>query len=112
MFKIQNMDRINRLIAMQAENTNDPFLIYAIGLEYNKLNQWSEADVWFSKLDHQPEYLPRYFHHGRCLLQLNRHSDAISVFEKGKEVAKRQGDYKTASEINEVLISLGVSDED
>jgi uncharacterized protein HemY len=93
-------ERIRQLKEWLAESPNDPFLIYALATEYRSTD-WQEARYYFEKLltDH-PDYAPTYYHAAALWAQIGETEKAASIYLKGLEVCKLQGDRKAWAELN------------
>ncbi len=95
------------LKAYLREDPDDSFSLYALSLEYARLNHLSEAVELLEKvLDRDPDYLATYYQLGKLKEQQRDFNNASSVYAKGMEVARRQKDQKTLSELQSALDSL------
>lgn len=94
------MDRIERIKEMLNESQADSFLQHALALEYIKLGNDEEARRLFEELlNREPGYIGSYYHLAK-LLERNDHMDeAIKVYEKGMEEAKKAGDNHAFGEL-------------
>lgn len=100
--------RIEKLQRLAAQKPNDPFLLYALALEYRKEALEEDAERYFQKLiDEHPDYVPVHFQFGQFLVDLGREEEARAVLRNGFEVARGQGDSKAESEIESLLDTLG-----
>lgn len=99
-------DRLEKLLTFEKENPDDPFILYGLALEYQKIDE-DKATAYFDKLITQhADYLPAYYHFGCMLTRQGNEEKAIKVFEKGYDLALSQGDRKTANEIDLELDDL------
>lgn len=103
------MERIELLKGFLAEDPGDNFSMYALALEYVKINNVNEAIRLLEQLlEKNPGYLAAYYQLGK-LYELQRNfPKASSIFEKGLEVAHEQKDQKT---FNELQSALGLLEE-
>jgi tetratricopeptide (TPR) repeat protein len=102
------MSRLEKLTAMLAENPQDIFLRYAIGMELKGQEQYEEAISLFTELTREtPPYVPAFFMSAQSLAAIDRINEARSVLRDGIEVARVQGDSHAAGEMSEFLASLG-----
>jgi Tfp pilus assembly protein PilF len=87
------MDRLEKLKAFLEENPRDNFIRHAMALEYIKLGNDQEARTLFENiLSDDPAYTGSYYHLA-ILLERNEETDeAVKVYEKGMEMAKKAGD--------------------
>jgi len=96
-------NRINRLHSFLEQNPNDEFSIYALALEYKKLNQIDESIRMFTQcIQINNSNLASYYQ----LCEIYASNNQIDLFkhyvEKAKNIATEQNDIKTLNE----LISL------
>jgi tetratricopeptide (TPR) repeat protein len=101
------MNRLEQLMQMLESNSDDPFLNYAIAMEYVSSEDFSAA---IEKLEwlHQnkSDYLPVYYQLAHLYQEANRTDDAIQIYEQGIEVALAQKEMKTAGELRSALEEL------
>ncbi len=98
------MERIELLKGFLAEDPGDNFSLYALALEYVKLNNVTEAIQLLEKLlEKNPGYLAAYYQLGKLFEMQQQPDRASGVFEKGIEVARRQKNQKTLSELQSAL---------
>lgn len=101
------MSKINQLLEFLKENPKDPFINYALALEYCKLNNFEKANELFQLLTlHHPDYLATYLHYGNLLAQSGKSEEASVIYTKGIEVALAQKNMKAKGEIEQALWML------
>lgn len=101
------MDRKEELLIMLEEEKDDPFLHYALGLEYLKEMNYQEALRYFQKtLSLDNHYTAAYYQLGMIFRELDIVDVARDYFEKGKQIAEEQKDRRTAGEFEEALENL------
>ena len=101
------MDRIDKIKEMLRENATDSFLQHALALEYIKLGNDSEARKLFeSILENEPAYIGSYYHLAKLLERIGETDNAIKVYEKGMEEAKKAGDNHSLSELRSAFEEL------
>lgn len=95
-----NSARIDKLLSILAETPNDPFVLYALALEYKSTNP-KEALRFFNKLleDH-PDYLPAYYQAALFNEASGQKEAALHLYKKGIELAKNQNDQGTLRELS------------
>ncbi|HEY6989292.1 MAG TPA: tetratricopeptide repeat protein [Bryobacteraceae bacterium] len=97
-------DRLGILKQMVAEDANNSFARYGLGMEYVKSGDFAQAVTEFrTLLDRDNSYSAAYFHGGQALEKLGRIEEARALYEKGIEVTTRNGDDHTRSEIEGAL---------
>ncbi len=100
--------RIEKLQRLASQKPNDPFLFYALALEYRKESLDVDAEVYFERLlKEHPDYVPAYFQFGQFLVDLGREEEASTVLRSGLDLTRKEGDSKAESEIEALLDSLG-----
>jgi Flp pilus assembly protein TadD len=101
------MDRIGQLRQFVAASPDDPFPRYALALELKgKGDASSAADELRELLRRKPDYLAAYLQLGMILETLDRHEEARDAFVRGQDVARRQGNTHTLSELTQALENL------
>ena len=94
------MDRITKLNEFLTANPGDSFVKHALALEFIKLGDDVRARSLFEEiLSLEPGYIGSYYHLAKLLERNSKTDDAIKVYEKGMEEAKRAGDNHAYSEL-------------
>lgn len=94
-----NEERVNQLKKFLSEAPNDPFVKYALALEFIE-EQPEQSEKYFRDLlDHHPDYLPAYFHAADLFVDLEEYDEAKITYEKGIELSRKQKDQKTLAEL-------------
>lgn len=93
-------DRIERLKAFLKDSPNDSFLRHALALEYIKIGNEADAKQMFeNNLAADEAYVATYYHLGKLLERIGAQQDAITIYEKGMQVAKTAGDMHSYNEL-------------
>ena len=101
---MQTSDRIAKLTAMLAKTPDDPFLLFAMGMEHKKLKQASQAVEWFRKtLAQDPGYCVAYHQEALTHEDAGDLDAARRVYKEGIEAARKQGDHHAADEMQAAL---------
>ena len=104
-------ERLEQLMNFLNDGSTDPFIRYAIATEHVKLKQYDLALKYYQDLLlNNPDYIGTYYHMGKLLELLGRKEEAITIYEKGMEIAKKinnmhafselQGVYRMATELD------------
>lgn len=94
------MSRIEKLNEFLKTNPSDSFLQHALALEYIKLGDDEKARRLFEELlNREPGYIGSYYHLAKLLERNDKAEEAIKVYEKGMEEAKRAGDNHALGEL-------------
>ena len=81
-------------------NPRDSFIQHALALEYIKMGNDEEARSLFEEiLNREPGYIGSYYHLARLLERNNKTEEAIRVYEKGMEEAKKAGEHHAFGEL-------------
>ena len=100
-------NRMELIAEMLKKNPNDTYLNFAAALEYRKRGNPKKALVTFRKiLKLDPAYLPTYGQVGSLLEEAGRPEDAINVYNKGLELARKRKDVTAVGELSEALLIL------
>ena len=101
------MDRIDRIREMLGESPNDSFLQHALALEFIKLGNDGEAKSLFETLlKREPGYIGSYYHLAKLLERIGETDEAVKVYEKGMNEAKKAGDNHSLSELRSAYEEL------
>ena len=107
------MDRLTILNEYLAQDPNDDFVLYAIALEYQRLNKLDEAITQLELLKHKNEiYLPLYYTLGKIYEEAQQIDKAIIAYRAGKTIAIAQKNKKILGELNEALLILDALDDE
>lgn len=99
--------RIEQLQEMLREEPLDPFLNYAIALEYAKIGEVQKGiSIIEEILQRDEDYLGAYYQLGKLYEESGHAEKAIVVYQKGMEIAKKQKNNKTYGELNTALMLL------
>ncbi|MEL6717249.1 MAG: tetratricopeptide repeat protein [Bacteroidota bacterium] len=92
--------RLTQIQQFLAETPNDPFLLFALAKEYEKLEQHEQAHSYYLRLTQEhPDYVGTYYHLGRLQVSFGQYEEALSTYEKGMEIAKAVGDRHAYAEL-------------
>ncbi|MEI6021842.1 MAG: hypothetical protein WCR21_12000 [Bacteroidota bacterium] len=104
---MKNNARIDALLGMLAQEPEDEFLNYALGLEYANNNSFDLAEVQFQKvLKNNAAYIAAYYQLGQLYVAKNNRESALKIFQQGLQVAKNQKNNKAMNEISEAIFLL------
>ena len=99
--------RLEQLELLARKDPGDPFVQYAIALEYVSSDRLEEAAGILERLmEASPDYSAGYHQAGRVYERLDRDDDARRCYERGIVVAERQGDTKDLEEMREAIAFL------
>jgi tetratricopeptide (TPR) repeat protein len=105
--------RIEQLQEFLKEDSNDSFLIYALALEYVRVEENNAARDCFLKLIKDDEnYLASYYQLGKLYESLNDLENAAAIYKKGIKIAQKSENKKTLLELQEAYNMLMEIDED
>ena len=108
-----NAKRLEQLINMRKEDPKDPFLIYAIAMEYAKVQEQDKALEHYELLvQEHPNYVGTYYHYAKLCEQLNKKEQAEQLYKQGMSVARNIGDHHAFSELQSGFNSFNGLGED
>ena len=86
---------------------NEPFIRYALAMEYSNAGQSDKAREHFDYLLKQhPKYGATYFQAGAFLVRQGQCQQAREILERGIEVAREQGNSNAQDELEAALRDL------
>lgn len=101
-------NRRQKIEAMLAQDPADQFLRYALAMELDKEGSSDRSIELFRGLMQDPSpHVPSFLMAAQQLTRLDRIDEARAVLRTGVEEARRQGNSHAASEMSELLMSLG-----
>ncbi len=100
-------NRIKILQQFLEEDPHDSFSKYALALEYGKNGDNQKAVLlMISLLESEPEYLPTYYQLGKLFEQTQKSAEALIIYQKGIELAKKKGNMHTANELRGAIDAM------
>src|SRR2546423_15375187 len=98
------MDRIEQLRDFVAAAPDDPFPRYALALELKGKGDAAQAAAELQHLlARRPDYLAAYLQLGMLHASNGKTNEARSVLAAGQDVARKQGNSHTLSELHNAL---------
>ena len=98
-------DRLALLLEFYEQDPDDAFTRFAIAKEYLKRDEPEQALAFYEKLvADQPDYTGTYYHLGKLYEKVGRKAEAVKIYQKGIEAARRQRNLKDLSELQDVLL--------
>jgi tetratricopeptide (TPR) repeat protein len=91
--------RIQLLKKFLEDDPSDPFTLYALALEYVKIDPQKAMDTFHLLLADHGEYLPAYYQLAKLYESRGQQENAAMTYEKGILIAKKQNDLKTLREL-------------
>jgi tetratricopeptide (TPR) repeat protein len=106
-------DRIAQLQQFIIATPTDPFLHYALALEWIKSNNTTAAQAEFEYLlIHHPDYLATYYPLAALLVKQGAHEKAVTIYQQGMALAAKLKDQHTFSELKTAYESfLGIEND-
>jgi uncharacterized protein HemY len=100
------MSRLEQLLQFVKEEPEDPFNIYAVAMEYLKLDS-EKAIPFLEKLVNQhAAYVPTYYTYAKLLHSRKSYPKAKQLFEAGIAIATKANDTKAVAELRNALSEL------
>jgi uncharacterized protein HemY len=98
--------RVQQLQQMLQESPNDPFLLYALALEYRGQDVALAQGYFDTLLTHHPDYLPTYYHAAALYAETGQAQQAKAVYQKGLLLAQQQNDQHSLRELRNAYQNL------
>lgn len=100
--------RREKIESMLKEEPDDVFLRYSLALEMEASEEWEASlEILETLARGTPAYVPACQMAGQQLIKRDRIADARRALREGIEAARSQGNSHAASEMSELLMSLG-----
>lgn len=101
-------NRLEQLLKLYTPDQADPFIIFAIAKEYEKMQDDKQAlDHYLLLLKDHPEYIGTYYHLGKLYERLESPLSAWNTYKKGMGIAQKAGDQHAYSELAGAKLMLG-----
>ena len=101
------MERIQKIKTLLQSSPEDSFLRHALALEYIKLGEDTPAKELFENiLRREPGYIGSYYHLAKLLERNTQSEEAIRIYEKGMEEARKVGDNHSYNELKSAYEEL------
>ena len=94
-----NIERLKQLEEFLEIDPNDPFILYAIAMEWIQENPEKTREYFDLLLKHHEEYIGTYYHAGKLYASLGKNEIADNIFKKGIIIADRIGDKHALREL-------------
>src|ERR1700722_18255523 len=101
--------RMTQIEAMLAEDPDDAFLRYGLGMEHASAGDDAACVEVLCDLIARTAadpYIPAFLQAGQALVRLDRIAEACDVLRKGVEAARRSGDTHAQGEMQGLLDSI------
>ncbi len=109
---MSNNPRIEYLSALLKDNPGDSFVLFALGKEHQNAGELEQALDFFEKLSvADPNYTGLYFHLTKLYHELGQIENATKIALKGVQITRQQGDQHAYSELNGLILELGLDEE-
>lgn len=99
-------ERIKKLEQFIVEHPTDPFNLYALALEYVKVDKSKALEIFIRLIQDHKDYIPTYYQLAKLYEDLGQKENASEVFRQGITITKQQNDLKTLRELNAGLQEL------
>jgi tetratricopeptide (TPR) repeat protein len=104
---VESNSRIEMLKEFLAADPADDFSEYALALEFEKTGNRKDALTHLEIILYRnPSYLAAYYQSGRMYEAEKNFNSAASMYEKGIEIARQQGNTKRMNELRTALEML------
>ncbi|MCY4780101.1 tetratricopeptide repeat protein [Sphingobacterium sp. UT-1RO-CII-1] len=106
--------RLSELLNFLSESPNDPFLKYAITMEYQKMGEDEKVREGFEELVKlHADYVGTYYHYAKFLDMKGQREEALAMYQKGMDVAQRVKNRHAYGELLAAYnLAVGIDDED
>lgn len=94
-----NSIRLERLFEFLKDEPNDPFLLYAIALEYNEAEPHKALEYFNILLKDHENYTGTYYHAAKLHEKLGNIDEALKTYEKGILICRKNNDTHALSEL-------------
>ena len=101
------MDRLEALQAMLAQDPKNMLALYGVATEYKNRGDFESAVKGYENvIAANPSYAAAYFHGGQTYEQMGKVEEARDIYERGIAITSRTGDSHTRAELQGALDML------
>lgn len=93
------LERLKSLLQLLEQEPTDPFIIYAIALEYQKFEPERAIHYYELLMNKHENYLPTYYQAATLYSELGENEKARITYEKGIRIAASQQNMHTQLEL-------------
>lgn len=97
---------IEQLERFAREEPDDPFNLYALALEYLKVDRAKAQSIFERLIDSHQHYVPTYYQLGQLYSDQGKMENAIQTFERGIIAARNAGDQKALREMEGAKLAI------
>lgn len=94
-----NSTRLNQLLKFLEESPDDPFIHYALALEYKSTDPEQAMRFFTFLLKNYPDYLPTYYQAGQFLEEQGKIDEARLYYQQGISLAMRENNSSALKEL-------------
>jgi tetratricopeptide (TPR) repeat protein len=94
-----NSPRLEQLLAFLKEDPHDTFTLYAIALEYEKINVDKAFEYYHQLLKDYPDYTGTYYTLAKLYEKTGKTEEAEKIYLTGMDVTRRLGKIKAFNEL-------------
>jgi len=100
-------ERLERLQLLARTNPQDPFVQYALGLEWEKLGHYHQAEqIWINLLHQYPAYLPAHQRLAGLYVLQHRLDEARASAQNALRIALQDGDAHAQETAEDLLAQI------
>lgn len=97
-------DRMEKLKQLLARTPGDPFVLYALAMEYKRINAYADALSFLAQtLEKDPNYIAAYHQRAQVYELSGELEQARAAYHEGIAVARRNGNAHAAEEMQAAL---------
>lgn len=109
---MESKERLRRLLQMLENEPNDPFLHYAVAMEY-KQNLPARALQMLEHLaEFYPDYTATYYQLAEMYREQGQREKAKAVYEKGMEICRKMQDRHAFNELQRAYRAFADEEEE
>jgi tetratricopeptide (TPR) repeat protein len=92
-------ERLAQLFKFLEEDPQDPFTLYAIAMEYEKIKPLEALGYYERLLNEHEDYVGTYYHAAKLYAVLGKPEEAEATFKKGLLIAQKHADRHAHREL-------------
>lgn len=98
--------RLTYLTELLTSSPDDPFLLFAVAKEHEKVGDIAQAIHFYEKIrSTDPAYIGLYYHLGKLYEHRQDIEQAVAIYREGIAAARAAGDAHAAGELRAALLN-------
>ncbi len=101
------MSRADKQLKIFDNEPDDLSVMLGLSAEYISIKDYKNAEIYLKRIiERDSNYIDAYIQYAQLSEMLNQREDAVSLYHRGIDAAKRIGDNQSVKEMEDLLNEL------